>query len=44
MSTPGDELVPQPRLVNTRAITIQAPASAIWPWLVHLGVNDRVAR
>jgi len=37
MSLPGDELVPQPRLENTRAITIQAPASAIWPWLVQLG-------
>ena len=37
MSLPGDELVPQPRLENTRAITIQAPASAIWPWLVQMG-------
>jgi hypothetical protein len=37
MSLPGDELVPQPKLVNTRAITIQAPASAIWPWLVQMG-------
>ena len=37
MSTPGDELVPQPRLENTRAITIHAPASAIWPWLVQMG-------
>jgi hypothetical protein len=37
MSLPGDELVPQPRLETTHAITIQAPASAIWPWLVQLG-------
>jgi hypothetical protein len=37
MSLPGDELVPDPRLENTRAITIQAPASAIWPWLVQMG-------
>jgi hypothetical protein len=27
----------QPRLENTRAITIHAPASAIWPWLVQMG-------
>jgi hypothetical protein len=37
MSLPGDELVPDPRLESTRAITIQAPASAIWPWLVQMG-------
>lgn len=37
MSLPGDELVPHPRLESTRAITIQRPASAIWPWLVQLG-------
>ena len=37
MSLPGDELVPDPRLENTRAITIQTPASAIWPWLVQMG-------
>jgi hypothetical protein len=24
-------------LVSTRAITIQAPADAIWPWLVQMG-------
>jgi hypothetical protein len=34
---PGDELVPAPRSVSTRAITIHAPASAIWPWLVQIG-------
>ncbi len=37
MSLPGDELVPDPRLESTRAITIQAPASVIWPWLVQMG-------
>lgn len=37
MSLPGDELVPDPRLETTRAMTIQAPASAIWPWLVQMG-------
>lgn len=34
---PGDELVPDPRLVSTRAITIDAPADAVWPWLVQIG-------
>lgn len=34
---PGDELVPQPRLQTTHAITIQAPPAAIWPWVVQLG-------
>jgi hypothetical protein len=37
MTIPGDELVPRPRLETTRAITVQAPASAIWPWLVQMG-------
>lgn len=34
---PGDELVVQPILNTTRAITIDAPPEAIWPWLVQLG-------
>ena len=33
----GDEQVPEPNLENTRAITIQAPAEAVWPWLVQMG-------
>jgi len=37
MSLPGDEQVPNPRLDSTRAITIQAPAAVIWPWLVQMG-------
>jgi hypothetical protein len=36
-SLPGDEFVPNPVLVSTRAITIHAPASAVWPWLVQMG-------
>jgi hypothetical protein len=36
-SLPGDELVPQPKQAATRAITIQSPASEVWPWLVQLG-------
>ncbi|MCV2393213.1 SRPBCC family protein [Actinotalea sp. M2MS4P-6] len=34
---PGDGLVPVPDLVATRAIDIDAPPAAVWPWLVQLG-------
>lgn len=34
---PGDDIVPAPRLVTTRAITIHAPAAAVWPWLAQMG-------
>jgi hypothetical protein len=30
----GDELIPEPGIVSTRVVEIDAPASAIWPWLV----------
>ena len=38
MRLPGDELAP--RVVATHALTIDAPASAVWPWLVQIG-QDR---
>jgi hypothetical protein len=34
---PGDELLPDADLVATRAITVRAPASAVYPWLLQLG-------
>ena len=34
---PGDELLEDADIVATRAITIDAPASAVWPWLVQMG-------
>ncbi len=34
---PGDDLVPDAPLVETRGITVEAPAAAIWPWLVQMG-------
>lgn len=34
---PGDELVPVSLLGYTRAITIQASPSQVWPWLVQMG-------
>ena len=37
MTLPGDQLVPAPRLESTRAVTIQAPAAQVWPWLVQMG-------
>ena len=35
----GDELVPRPKLKATHAITINAPAADVWPWLVQMGQN-----
>lgn len=34
---PGDELVPGSQIFCTRAITIDAPPEAVWPWLVQVG-------
>jgi hypothetical protein len=33
----GDELVRDPAFASTRAITVEAPAAAVWPWLVQMG-------
>jgi hypothetical protein len=34
---PGDELVAGAQYRSTRAITIDAPPDAVWPWLVQVG-------
>lgn len=34
---PGDDLVPEPAEEVTHAITIDAPANEVWPWLVQIG-------
>jgi hypothetical protein len=34
---PGDELVDDPGLVWTNAVTIDRPASEVWPWIAQLG-------
>ena len=34
---PGDEALPNPEHQATHAITINAPVSDVWPWLVQLG-------
>jgi hypothetical protein len=35
---PGDDLVPEPMLQTTHAITIHAGPDAVWPWLVQMGL------
>ncbi len=40
-SLPGDQLLEDADGVATRAIEIQAPASAVWPWLVQMGPSPR---
>jgi hypothetical protein len=34
---PGDDIVPHPRYVSTRAISIGAEPAEVWPWLAQLG-------
>ena len=38
---PGDELLADPDTVATRAIDIDAPASAVWPWIAQMGPSPR---
>lgn len=33
----GDAMFPNAQFVSTRAITIDAPPAAVWPWLVQVG-------
>ena len=37
LTLPGDDLVPDVTMSDTRGITIDAPPSAVWPWLLQLG-------
>jgi hypothetical protein len=34
---PGDDLVAIPNYQSTRAITINAPPSEVWPWIIQIG-------
>jgi hypothetical protein len=36
---PGDELLPNPLVAWTNAITIDAPPAQVWPWIAQLGDN-----
>jgi hypothetical protein len=38
---PGDELLEDADGVSTRAIGIDAPAAAVWPWLAQMGPSPR---
>jgi hypothetical protein len=38
---PGDELLPAADGVTTRAIDIDAPPAAVWPWLAQMGPSPR---
>jgi hypothetical protein len=38
---PGDELLEHADGVATRAISIEAPADAVWPWLAQIGPAPR---
>jgi hypothetical protein len=40
-SMPGDHIVPEAALQATRAITVNAPAESVWPWLVQMGPRPR---
>ncbi len=36
---PGDDILRDPGLVATRAITVEAPPEQVWPWIVQLGAG-----
>jgi hypothetical protein len=38
---PGDELLENADGVATRAITIDAPPAAVWPWIAQMGPSPR---
>jgi hypothetical protein len=38
---PGDELLEDADGVSTRAITVDAPAGSVWPWLTQMGPSPR---
>ena len=38
---PGDELLAQADGVSTRAVTINAPRGAVWPWIAQMGPAPR---
>ncbi len=38
-SFPGDELVPEPRVAYSRAVTVNATPEEIYPWLVQMGAE-----
>jgi hypothetical protein len=39
MAFPGDDLLPNPARVANRAVTIQASADKIYPWILQIGAD-----
>jgi len=37
MPLPGDDLIPDPVSVSTRAVTIRVPVEQVWPWVAQMG-------
>jgi hypothetical protein len=37
IALPGDDLIEEPSLVTTRAVTIRVPAKQVWPWIAQFG-------
>jgi len=37
MRLPGDDFITDPKVQTDHAVTIEAPPSSVWPWLVHRG-------
>lgn len=38
---PGDDVIPDAALQTTRAVTVDAPPDAVWPWLAQMGPSPR---
>ena len=38
-SLPGDDLIAEPASQVTRAVSIDAPTEAVWPWVIQMGAD-----
>jgi hypothetical protein len=36
---PGDEIVQEPHFVATRAVSIEAPPTEVWKWIIQIGAG-----
>ena len=37
MRLPGDDIITDPKVQTDHAVTIEAPPSSVWPWLMQMG-------
>ncbi|HEX6257389.1 MAG TPA: hypothetical protein VFZ70_16390 [Euzebyales bacterium] len=37
VTLPGDELIEDPAMVTTRAVTVRTPPDGVWPWIAQFG-------